>query len=110
MGRAIAAVFGADGAKAAATDRDADDLPSTANWRLDVTSQDAITDVVDEIARSLGPMDVLVTCAGVSVPVPIDADGYGDAWDTTLAVNLVEYVAMIRTCLPHLAREGAGRI
>jgi 3-oxoacyl-[acyl-carrier protein] reductase len=110
MGRAIADVFGAEGAKVAATDRDADDLPGTANWRLDVTSQDAITDVVDEIARSLGPIDVLVNCAGVSVPVPIDADGYGDAWDTTLAVNLVGYVAMIRTCLPHLAREGAGRI
>ena len=102
MGRAIADVFGAEGAKVAATDRDADDLPGTTNWRLDVTSQDASLDVVDEIARTLGPIDVLVNCAGVSVPAPIDADGYGGAWDTTLAVNLVGYVAMIRTCLPHL--------
>jgi 3-oxoacyl-[acyl-carrier protein] reductase len=106
MGRAIAEVFGGDGAKVAATDRDADDLPGTTKWRLDVTDQDAITDVVGEIVRTLGPIDVLVNCAGVSVPAPIDADSYGDAWD----VNLVGYVRMIRTCLRHLTRERAGRI
>ena len=110
MGRAIAQVFGAEGARVAATDRNATELPGMANWRLDVTDHDAIDSVVDEIVRALGPIDVLVNCAGVSVPAPIDADGYGDAWDTTLAVNLVGYVQMIRTCLPYLARERAGRI
>jgi 3-oxoacyl-[acyl-carrier protein] reductase len=110
MGRAIAEVFAAEGAQVAATDRNAGDLPGTANWRLDVTDQDAITDVVGEIVRTLGPIDVLVNCAGVSVPAPIDADTYGDAWDVTLAVNLVGYVRMIRACLPHLTRERAGRI
>lgn len=60
MGRAIAEVFGAEGAAVAATDRNADDLPGTSNWRLDVTSQDAITGVVGEIVRTLGPIDVLV--------------------------------------------------
>jgi 3-oxoacyl-[acyl-carrier protein] reductase len=110
MGRAIAEVFGAEGAKVAATDRNADDLPGTANWRLDVTDQDAIIDVVGEIVRTLGPIDVLVNCAAVSVPAPIDADTYQDAWGLTLAVNLVGYVQMIRTCLPHLNRERAGRI
>ena len=110
MGRAIAEVFSAAGAKVAATDRDATDLPGTANWHLDVTSHDAITGVVDEIVQTLGPIDVLVNCAGVSVPAPIDAATYGDAWDVTLAVNLVGYVQMIRECLPYLARERNGRI
>jgi 3-oxoacyl-[acyl-carrier protein] reductase len=110
MGRAIAEVFAAEGAQVAATDRNAGDLPGTVNWRLDVTDQDAITDVVGEIVRTLGPIDVLVNCAGVSVPAPIDADTYGDAWDVTLAVNLVGCVRMIRACLPHLTRERAGRV
>jgi 3-oxoacyl-[acyl-carrier protein] reductase len=110
LGRAIAEVFGAEGAKVAATDRNDDDLPGTARWRLDVTSQAAITDVVDEIVQTLGPIDVLVNCAGVSVPAPIDADGYGDAWDLTLAVNLVGCVQMIRTCLAQRRRERTGRI
>ena len=110
MGRAIAEVFGREGASVAATDRNADDLPGTARWRLDVTSGDAMAGVVGEIVGTLGPIDVLVNCAGVSVPAPIDADDYGEAWDATLAVNLVGYVQMIRTCLPYLSRERAGRI
>jgi 3-oxoacyl-[acyl-carrier protein] reductase len=110
MGRAIAEVFRAEGARVAATDRNAEDLPGAASWRLDVTDHDAIGRVVDEIVQTLGPIDVLVNCAGVSVPAPIDADGYREAWDTTLAVNLVGYMQMIRTCLPYLARERAGRI
>jgi 3-oxoacyl-[acyl-carrier protein] reductase len=110
IGRTIAEVFSAEGAKVAATDRHADDLPGPATWTLDVTSRDAITSVVDQIVQTLGPIDVLVNCAGVSVPAPIDADGYGDAWDVTLAVNLVGYVEMIRACLPYLARECTGRI
>lgn len=110
MGRAIADVFVAEGAKVAATDRNAKDLRGTANWLLDVTDHDAIAGVVDEIVETLGPIDVLVNCAGVSVRTPIDADGYGEAWDATLAVNLEGYVRMIRACLPHLTRERAGRI
>ena len=110
MGRAIAEVFGAEGAKVAATDRNSDDLCGTASWQLDVTSNDAIADVVNEIVRTLGPIDVLVNCAGVSVPTPIDGDGYRAAWDATLGVNLVGCVQMIRICLPYLAREGDGRI
>jgi 3-oxoacyl-[acyl-carrier protein] reductase len=110
MGRAIADLFGVEGARVAATDRNAGGLSGKASWRLDVTDRNAIATVVDEIVETLGPIDVLVNCAGVSVPAPIDADGYGDAWDTTLAVNLLGYVQMIRACLPFLTRERAGRI
>jgi 3-oxoacyl-[acyl-carrier protein] reductase len=110
MGRAIADVFSAEGAKVAATDRNSHDSAGDTSWHLDVTHHDAIGTVVDEIVRALGPIDVLVNCAGVSVPAAIDADGYGEAWDATLAVNLVGYVNMIRACLPFLARERAGRI
>lgn len=110
MGRAIAEVFRAEGARVAATDRNAEDLAGTANWRLDVTDPGAVAMVVDDIVQTLGPIDVLVNCAGVSVPAPIDADAYREAWDATLAVNLVGYVQMIRECLPYLAREHGGRI
>jgi 3-oxoacyl-[acyl-carrier protein] reductase len=110
MGRAIAEVFGAEGAKVAATDRNAANLPGDANWPLDVTDRDAIDTVVREIADTLGPVDILVNCAGVSLPAPIAAEQYDDAWSLTLAVNLVGYVHMIQACLPHLLREQSGRI
>jgi 3-oxoacyl-[acyl-carrier protein] reductase len=46
----------------------------------------------------------------VSIPAPIDHEGYEDAWDLTMAVNLTAYVRMIRACLDDLRRDGAGRI
>ena len=71
-----------------------------------VTGAASVADVVDR----LGPIDVLVNNAGVSVPSPIAADDYEQAWDVTLDVNLHGYVRMIRACLPSLLRERAGRI
>jgi 3-oxoacyl-[acyl-carrier protein] reductase len=110
MGRAIAEVFDAEGAKVAATDRDAANLPGDANWPLDVTDRDAIARVIDEVVATLGPIDILVNCAGVSVGAPLDAAQYDDAWRLTLAVNLVGYVQMIQACLPHLTRAPGGRV
>jgi 3-oxoacyl-[acyl-carrier protein] reductase len=110
MGRAIAELFDAEGAKVAATDRNGENLPGDANWPLDVTDATAINTVVGEVVDTLGPIDILVNCAGTSAAAPIDAADYDDAWNATLAVNLVGYVRMIQACLPYLAREGEGRI
>jgi 3-oxoacyl-[acyl-carrier protein] reductase len=110
MGRAIAELFDAEGARVAATDRNPANLPGDANWPLDVTDRAAIDTVIREVVDSLGPIDVLVNCAGVSLPAPIGAENYDDAWGLTLAVNLVGYVHMIQSCLPHLVRERSGRI
>ena len=106
MGRAIAEVFATEGARVAATDRSGGD----AVRELDVTDDAAVGQVVAEVVGELGPVDVLVNCAGVSMPAPIDGDGYDDAWRETLDVNLAGYVRMIRACLPYLLRDGAGRI
>ncbi len=106
MGAAIAALFATEGAKVAATDR----VDASGIRPLDVTDPDAITRVVADVVADLGPVDILVNCAGVSIPAPIDGADYDAAWDMTLAVNLVGYVRMIRACLPYLLRDGAGRI
>ena len=71
----------------------------------------AATDAAMAAAReSLGPIDLLVHNAGLSLPAPIDQDGFDDAWATTLAVNLSAYTRTIRAALEDLRRDGAGRI
>jgi len=110
IGRATAELFIDEGATVAATDCAADDLPGKHGFALDVVDADAITRVVAAIESELGPVDVLVNNAGVSLAVPIDADDYFRAWDTTMAVNIAAYVRMVRACLPSLSREGSGRI
>ncbi|HWS45679.1 MAG TPA: SDR family oxidoreductase [Acidimicrobiia bacterium] len=112
IGRAIARAFHDEGAAVAATDRTLDglDVACRERFALDVSDPDAIVRVVDEIVARVGPIDVLVNNAGVSLPVPVDADDYFRAWDATLAVNLAAPVRLIRACLPYLARKGAGRV
>ncbi|MDQ1385477.1 MAG: 3-oxoacyl-[acyl-carrier protein] reductase [Actinomycetota bacterium] len=121
MGRAIAHLFADEGARVAVTDRDADGVnrvvgeitgagADAAGWVLDVADADAIVGAVGEIASRLGPVDVLVNDAGVSIPAPITADDFEQAWATTLTVNLTAQARMIRACLPHLARNRTGRV
>jgi len=121
MGRAVAHLFADEGGRVAVTDRAADGVDAVvgeivaaggdaSGWVLDVADPDAIVRVVDEVVTRLGPVDVLVNVAGISLPVEIAADDFEHAWDTTLAVNLTAQARMIRACLPHLARDGAGRI
>ena len=75
-----------------------------------MTDSAAVRRAVDEVTARLGPPDILVNNAGVSVPAPIDVDGFEQAWDTTLAVNLTAHTTLIRAALPHLRRHGQGRI
>jgi 3-oxoacyl-[acyl-carrier protein] reductase len=123
MGRAIAHLFADEGAKVAVTDRDVPGVDTVAQeivragslatgWTLDVADSEAISQVVDEVALQLGPIDILVNDAGVSIPVAIDAPAadFDLAWTTTMAVNLTAQAHLVRACLPHLARDREGRI
>ena len=121
MGRATAHLFADEGARIAVIDRDADGARRVADeivkaggtahaWDLDVSDDVRLSTTVDAIADRFGGIDILVNNAGVSGRVPIDAEGYEAAWARTLAINLTAQASLIRACLPHLLRRGAGRI
>jgi 3-oxoacyl-[acyl-carrier protein] reductase len=110
MGRAIAELFTAEDAQVAATDRNPEGLSGKHTWELDISEAGTVERVVHEIVDQLGPVDILVNCAGINVPAPITADDYWRAWDLTIGVNLAGYIRMIRACLPHLSREARGRV
>ena len=121
MGRATAHLLADEGAAVAVVDRSADGAeavareitaaggPATA-WALDVTDAPAVREAITAVAERLGPPDILINNAGVSVPAPLEAEGYEQAWEATLAVNLTAHTTVVRACLPHLRRHGQGRI
>jgi 3-oxoacyl-[acyl-carrier protein] reductase len=121
MGRATAHLLADEGAAVAVLDRSPDALHTVADdiagnggrvAAIDVDLSDpAATDAAIAAARdALGPIDILINNAGVSLGGPIDQDGYEDLWAATLAVNLTAYTRTIRAALEDLRRDGAGRI
>lgn len=118
IGRATATLFAAEGASVAATDVSDGGLESLVDevrssggdirgWKLDVADAGSVQRVVEQVAATLGGLDILVNCAGVSVPAPF---GDEDAWEKTFAVNLNGMMRTIRAALPHLEKCGAGRV
>ena len=76
---------------------------------LDVTDTEAVRRVVDAAFAALGRIDVVVSNAGYAV------FGAAEEADDTMVrhvidTNLVGSIALIRACLPHLRRQGGGRV
>jgi 3-oxoacyl-[acyl-carrier protein] reductase len=121
MGRATAFVFADEGAKLALVDRNADGVEAVAAeiraaggeataYVADLADGDAIPALVDRIRADVGPIDILINNAGISVGMPIDHDMWEKAWEVTLAVNLTAQAKLIRACMGDLARNRDGRV
>jgi 2-keto-3-deoxy-L-fuconate dehydrogenase len=108
IGRATALAFAAEGASVLATDIADDKLAPLADAliatrRLDVTDDDAIKTIADEV----GPLDVLFNCAGfVHHGTILDADPID--WDASFVLNVRSMFMMIRAFLPKMLERGVG--
>jgi 3-oxoacyl-[acyl-carrier protein] reductase len=121
MGRAIAELLAGAGAGVGAVDRDGPGVESVAaaivedagravGVQADLARGADVVEAVSRVRDRLGPIDIVVNSAGVSLPAPIDSPDYETAWELTLAVNLTAYVRVVRACLGDLTRKGDGRI
>jgi NAD(P)-dependent dehydrogenase (short-subunit alcohol dehydrogenase family) len=105
IGAAIAALLRSGGAQVLVLDLEAgpDDLT------VDLADRAAVTAAAATSLDRLGVVDVLVNCAGTSMPTPLrglDLDGY----DTTLEVNLHAPVVLMRDLCEPMIEQGYGRI
>jgi 3-oxoacyl-[acyl-carrier protein] reductase len=120
IGRATALAFAEDGAAVGLIDRSdaVSDVAAeiagaggtAASVAVDLADPAAPAAAVGVLREQLGPVDVLVNAAGVSVLAPIDHPDWEDAWDVTLAVNLAAPPRMVRACLADLERDSEGRV
>jgi NAD(P)-dependent dehydrogenase (short-subunit alcohol dehydrogenase family) len=77
--------------------------------QADLADPSAIQTMVDEAAKALGRIDVLVNNAGVYHPHRIRETSYAEwqrAWTDTLAVNLVGPANVIWCAVRHMGRGG----
>ena len=104
IGAQTAARLVADGAEVLRIDQKGD-----ADLLLDVTSDSASMEILDEVKSRFGKLDIIVTCAGISEFLPLE-DTSDEVWDNNLAVNLTAVFRLVRAATSLLKESQAGRI
>lgn len=117
LGRAVATRLAAEGARVAIFDLDdagarrvAEALKGRA-YRVDVASEPDVSAAVAAVERDLGPIGIMVNCAGLFGPTNTNLVDYPlDRFDFTLAVNLRGSFLMTKAVLPSMLRQRYGRV
>jgi 2-hydroxycyclohexanecarboxyl-CoA dehydrogenase len=112
IGRRAAEVLAAQGAVVAVADLREPDPPvagAALAIAVDVTDQQQVDASMTHVEQELGPIDVLVTCAGVFREVPFDQLRLED-WNRTIGINLTGTFLCARRAAPAMAERGFGRI
>lgn len=76
----------------------------------DVTSPMSISNAVEQVRRSLGPVDLLVNNAGIAAGVSDFLEIREDDWTASLAVNLLGTVNMCSAIIPNMLKQDRGVI
>jgi NAD(P)-dependent dehydrogenase (short-subunit alcohol dehydrogenase family) len=77
--------------------------------KCDVSNADACGILVDDVARELGRLDVLVNMASLYRAIPFD-ELTTDDWERQLHVDLRGTYLCAKAAVPHMRRAGGGRI
>ncbi|MBN8991207.1 MAG: 3-oxoacyl-ACP reductase FabG [Rhizobiales bacterium] len=75
----------------------------------DVSQSAAVTQLVERVARDLGPIGILVNNAGIAIPRSIDELSESD-FDRTILVNLKSAFLCTQAVLPAMRARKWGRI
>src|SRR3712207_2489740 len=118
IGQAIVERFAASGATVEIWDLDGDlaqetaaDVGAAVTARVvDVTDADAVMRAAKAAQASHGPIDILVTSAGIAGPNTKTWDYPLDDWARIMSINLDGTLHCCRAVVPSMIGQGYGRI
>lgn len=115
IGRALCLRFAAEGARAVVVvDREPEGALATADMigdrgfanTADVTIEADVQAMIDRTEEELGPIDLMVSNAGILSGLGIDAGD--DIWSRVFAVNVMSHVYAARALVPRMVERGGG--
>ncbi len=110
IGLATALRFASAGARVASLDVQPPPEEVDLLWvRADVTDDAAVRTAVDDAARGLGGLDVLINNSGIGAQGTVE-DNDDDAWRHVFDVNVFGMVRVTRAALPHLRASDRAAI
>ncbi|WP_176026180.1 SDR family NAD(P)-dependent oxidoreductase [Robbsia andropogonis] len=80
-----------------------------AAFRADMADSFSLVKMVSEVAEQLGPIEILMTNAGINPVRPIDEVTAKD-WDESIAINLSSAFHLIQAVLPEMRAQKWGRL
>jgi 2-hydroxycyclohexanecarboxyl-CoA dehydrogenase len=116
IGESIARQLGSRGISVVVVDRDeergkdvSDSIPGSTFVPVDVTSMESVTKAVEWVSEEVGPIDILVNCAGGDVVMPfVETDE--SLWYKLVELNFLGVLRCTRAVLPGMIERGAGRV
>jgi NAD(P)-dependent dehydrogenase (short-subunit alcohol dehydrogenase family) len=113
LGKVVAEVAQARGARVAAVDHAPSQIPATANrielGGVDLTDAAQAKKAIDAAAAHFGRLDALINIAG-GFAFEAVAEGDPKTWQHMYALNVLTALNASRAALAHLAAAAAGRI
>lgn len=115
IGLGIVQRFTAAGHKVALFDLHADSVAAVAAEQgamgrvVDVADRAAVDAALDEVRAELGPIEVMITSAGIDGDKPFTEITLDD-WERLLAVNLTGTFHCVQAAVPDMIKAGWGRI
>ena len=121
IGRAIALALARSGTNVAVVSRTECELAETVDlikqkggqataFTADISDADEVRRMAEEVSDRLGPVDVLVNCAGRAEPSGPVWNIDAEAWWRCMEVNLRGPFLCTRAILPQMVTRGGGRI
>ncbi|NOJ48004.1 glucose 1-dehydrogenase [Bradyrhizobium archetypum] len=121
IGEAVCELLAREGASVAVTD--VDDLRGpdvvarikkaggeASFWHHDVTSEERWIEVVADVTKRYGGLDVLVSNAGMGISVPTITEMSLADWRRQTAINLDGVFLSVKHCLPVMRKTGGGSV
>ncbi len=121
LGRACAEVLAEEGARIAICSRTKEDLEKAAAeirdthgadvlvFAGDLDRNDVIQDLVATTVNHFGQLDIMVNNSG-GPPLARSSNATEEQWETAVQRSLFFFARMSREALPHLKKQGTGRI
>ena len=85
---------------------------NAAAFGCDITSDDAVSKLIDDVTKRFGRIDILVNDAAYNKAIPFpDLDSMTlEVWDKIMAVNLTGPMRLTKAVAPIMKAQGRGRV
>lgn len=121
IGKEIAFTYAKEGAKVVIADFNEEALQQTVNElkelsaevigvKVNVTTEEDITAMVDETIKAFGTVDILVNNAGVGDNMQAAGNVQDDTWERVMNINVTGVMRAIRKVIPVFVKKEEGTI